>query len=128
MSKTFGATVRKLREAKKKTDPAFSLRRFAQAVDVSATFLSKAENDEGPPPGAEKVKRMAELLGEDPDELLALAGKVDPELPNIIRERPKAMADLLRMARDQGLTEGEINKVTEDLRSLRHAKEGEGED
>lgn len=127
MSKTFGATVRELREAKKRTDPAFSLRRFALAVGVSATFLSKAENDEGPPPGAEKVKRMAELLDKDPDEMLALAGKVDPELPDIIRERPRAMADLLRTARDQGLTEDEINRITKDLRSRRRAKEGGSE-
>lgn len=127
MSKTFGAVVRELREAKKTTDPAFSLRRFAQAVGLSAAFLSKTENDEGPPPGAEKVKKIAELLEKDPDELLALAGKVDPELPNIIREKPRAMADLLRTARDQGLTEKEINRVTKDLRSRRRAKDGESE-
>lgn len=117
MTETFGARVRGLREAKKAEDPAFSLRRFAQAVGVSATFLSRAENDEGPPPGAEKIKRMAELLGEDPDELLALAGKVDPELPEIIRGRPSAMADLLRTARDQGLTEEEIRGVADELRT-----------
>jgi transcriptional regulator with XRE-family HTH domain len=126
MSGEFGARVRELREAKKAKDPAFSLRRFALAVGVSATFLSRAENGEGPPPGAEKVKRMAELLGEDPDELLALAGKVDPDLPEIIRGRPKAMADLLRTARDQGLTEEEIRGVTEGLRSRRRAGEGDG--
>lgn len=124
MTETFGARVRRLRQAKKVSDPAFSLRRFAQAVDLSATFLSRAENDEGPPPGAEKVKRMAELLGEDPDELLALAGKVDPDLPEIIRRRPRAMADLLRTARDQGLTEEEIRGVTEGLKLRRSREEG----
>lgn len=117
MTETFGARVRGLREAKKAEDPTFSLRRFAQAVGLSATFLSRAENDEGPPPGAEKIKRMAELLGENPDELLALAGKVDPELPEIIRGRPRAMADLLRTARDQGLTEEEIRGVADELRT-----------
>src|SRR5215210_444958 len=115
MTETFGARVRKLREAKKATNPAFSLRRFAQEVGVSATFLSRAENDQGPPPGAEKVKKMAELLGENPDELLALADKVDPELPEIIREKPRAMADLLRTVRDQELTDEEIREVTEGL-------------
>ena len=126
MTETFGARVRRLREAKKASDPAFSLRRFAQAVGVSATFLSRVENNEGPPPGAEKVKRMAELLDENPDELLALAGKVDPELPEIIRRRPRAMADLLRTARDQGLTEEEIRGVTKRLKSRESWEEGRG--
>lgn len=124
MTETFGARVRELREAKKATDPAYSLRRFAQAVGVSATFLSRAENGQGPPPSAEKVMKMAALLGEDPDELLALAGKVDPELPEIIRGRPRAMADLLRTARDQGLTDEEIRKMTQELRSWRSTREG----
>jgi len=124
LTETFGARVRELREAKKATDPAYSLRRFAQAVGVSATFLSRAENGQGPPPSAEKVMKMAALLGEDPDELLALAGKVDPELPEIIRGRPRAMADLLRTARDQGLTDEEIRKMTQELRSWRSTREG----
>jgi HTH-type transcriptional regulator, competence development regulator len=124
MTETFGARVRELREAKKASDPHFSLRRFAHAVGVSATFLSRVENNQGPPPSAEKVKKMAALLGEDPDELLALAGKVDPELPEIIRRRPRAMADLLRTARDQGLTDEEIRKMTEGLRLRRSAREG----
>jgi HTH-type transcriptional regulator, competence development regulator len=127
MSEEFGKRVRELREAKKRTDPEFSLRRFAQAVGVSATFLSRMENGDAPPPSAEKVIRIAKLLGEDGDELLALAGKVDPELPRIIRRRPRAMADLLRTARDEGLTEEEILEVTQGLRSRRRKKDGGSE-
>ncbi len=124
MNEEFGRRVRELREDKKVTDPNFSLRRFAQAVCLSATFVSRMENGEARPPGAEKVKRMADLLGANADELLALAGKVDPELPEIIRRRPRAMADLLRTARDQGLTEEEIRKVTEELKSRRRGGGG----
>jgi transcriptional regulator with XRE-family HTH domain len=127
MKQEFGKRVRELREAKKRTDPSFSLRRFAQAVDVSATFLSRVENGEAPPPKAEKVKKMAELLDADPDELLALAGKVDPELPGIILESPRAMADLLRTARDEGLSDEEIRRVTEELRSRGRREDGRRE-
>src|ERR671939_383934 len=95
----FGQRVRELREARRKTDPDFSLRRFALAVGISAAFLSKVETGEAPPPKAEKIKKMAELLDANADELLALAGKVDPILPQIIREQPK-MADFLRTARE----------------------------
>jgi transcriptional regulator with XRE-family HTH domain len=112
----FGRKIRDLREAKRSTDPRFSLRQFAEAVGVSATFLSKMETGEFAPPKAEKIKKMAELLGVDADELLALAGKVDPELGAIIREQPAAMADFLRTAREKGLTEDDIQKLTEEIR------------
>lgn len=112
----FGRRVRELREAKKKTNPTFSLRRFAQAVGVSATFQSKIENGESPPPSVDKIKRMASLLETDADELLALAGKVDPDLPAIIREMPRAMADFLRTAREAGLTDDDIRRLTNDIK------------
>lgn len=127
MTEEFGRRVRELREAKKATDPSFSLRRFAREVGVSATFLSRVENGESPPPSAENVKRMAVLLGDDPDELLALAGKVDPELPEIIRQQPKIMADFLRTARDRGLTDEEIRSITRELASRRREEDGRRE-
>ena len=96
----FGMLIRRLREEKKKSNPAFSLRRFAQTVGISATFLSKVETGEFNPPAQDKIKEMARLLEIDSDELLALAGKVDPDLPKIIQEQPKAMADFLRTTRD----------------------------
>ncbi len=105
MSKELGEKIRQLREAKKATNPAFSLRRFANAVGVSATFLSKVETGESLPPSADKIKIIAELLETDADELLALAGKVDPRLPEIIREQPRAVADLLRTVQEAGLNE-----------------------
>ncbi len=110
----FGKRIRELREAKKKDDPAFSLRKFGEAVGLSPTFLSKLENGEMNPPKAEKIKKMAELLGVDADELLALAGKVSPDLPEIIQKKPVAMADLLRTAK--GLSEEEIREITEQIR------------
>jgi len=118
----FGKRIRKLREERKKVDPQFSLRRFAETVGISATFLSKVETGEFDPPAPDKIKRMAELLGEDPDELLALAGRVDPELPEIIREQPKAMADFLRTARDASVSDEQIEAFTQMLRTMNKGK------
>jgi transcriptional regulator with XRE-family HTH domain len=115
-NRAFGRRVRELREAKKRTDPKYSLRQFAQTVGISATFLSKIETGEFNPPAPDKIKKMAELLGVDSDELLALAGKVDPELPEIIRDQPSAMADFLRMAREKNLSEDDIRALTERIR------------
>jgi transcriptional regulator with XRE-family HTH domain len=113
----FGQRIRELREAKKKTDPSFSLRRFADFIGVSAAFLSKVEMGEALPPKAENIIKMAEGLGVNADELLALAGKVDPMLPEIIREQPKAMADFLRTAREAKLTDDQLEKLTERLKA-----------
>jgi HTH-type transcriptional regulator, competence development regulator len=45
------------------------------------------------------VRRIAEILDRDSDELLALAGRVASDLTDIIRQRPREMADFLRAAK-----------------------------
>lgn len=112
----FGQRIRNLREAKKAVDPTFSLRQFALKVGISATFLSKIETGEFDPPKAEHIKTMAELLDVDADELLALANKTDPELEEIIKTEPKAMADLLRAARARGLTADDLARITRNMK------------
>lgn len=112
----FGRRIRELREQRKTDDPRFSLRKFAQAVGISPTFLSKIEMGEFAPPAPERIKKMAELLGIDADDLLAMAGKMDPDLSEIIKDQPRAMADFLRTARDTGLTEEELRQITEKMR------------
>jgi len=116
----FGNLLRALREAKRTTDPTFSLRQFAERVDISATFLSKVERGEFDPPAADKIIRMAQLLGFDPDELLAHAGRVDPELNSIIRKRPKALAEFLRTANEHDLSAEDIAALTRTIRDRKH--------
>src|SRR3954467_10312718 len=101
----FGATVRELREEKR-----ISLRQFARMVGVSATYLSKIERDELPPPAEPRVKEIARLLDQDPDELLALAGKVASDLNEIIRNRPRETASFLRST--SGLSGRELEQLT----------------
>ena len=113
----FGKRIRDLREAKLKANSKFTLRQFATAVGISPTFQSKVERGEFDPPAADKIIRMAQLLSVDADELLALADKVDPELDEIIKEQPTALADLLRAAR--GMSEEELRKLTEQARKLK---------
>ena len=112
----FGRKIRQLREAKKRSDPNYSLRKFAQAIGVSATFLSRMETGDFDPPAPERIKKMAELLDVNPDELLALADKTDPDLQKIIKVLPEAMADFLRTARDVKISETELRKITTRLR------------
>jgi hypothetical protein len=74
------------------------------------------ENGEFDPPKAEHIIKMAELLEVDADELLALVNRTDPELEEIIKSEPRAMADLLRTARDRGLTAEDLERITRNMK------------
>src|SRR5262245_38999037 len=96
----FGGFIRQRREQLFATDPRFSLRRVAAEVDVEPSYLSKIERGEQPPPSEKTIVALARALGEDPDVLLALAGKVSQELQAIIRKRPALFAQLIRELKD----------------------------
>ncbi|MEG2000550.1 MAG: helix-turn-helix transcriptional regulator [Evtepia sp.] len=108
-SKELGGRIRQLREAKRDKDPAnFSGRQFSIFLEISPTYLSKIETGELPA-SAELLKKMAARLDTDVDDLLALANKFDPELEDIIMEKPKVMATFLRTA--SGMTQDQLSKV-----------------
>jgi transcriptional regulator with XRE-family HTH domain len=93
---TYGQFIRECRETLRKTDPSYSVRQVAQRIGVEPAYLSKIERDEVSPPSEEKIRGLARELGEDPDVLLAMAGKVSSDLLAIIRKRPQLFADLIR--------------------------------
>src|SRR5678815_3236921 len=90
---TFGQRIRDLRTKKR-----ISLRKFSEMLSISPTYLSKIERDEFNPPSEDKVRLMATLLEENPDELLGLAGRLSSDLSGIVQKNPKDMADFLRAA------------------------------
>ena len=96
----FGDYVRSARSALAEGDVRFSLRQVAQRVGVEPAYLSKVERGLVPPPSEATIVRLATDLGEDPDVLLALAGKVSSDLQAIILRRPRQFADLIRQLRD----------------------------
>jgi len=92
----FGDYIRKRREELRQRDRRFSVRQLAQRIDVEPSYLSKVERGETPPPSEAKILLLAKELGEDPDMLLALAGKVSSDLQEVIRRRPQLFAELIR--------------------------------
>jgi transcriptional regulator with XRE-family HTH domain len=102
--KKFGALVRREREARE-----IGLREMAKMIGVSPTYMSKVERDEFPPPAEDKVRKIAEIIGRDPDELLALAGRVSSDLSDIIKHQPVELAALLRTAK--GLKADDIARL-----------------
>lgn len=114
MSEEFGSYVRERREARRKDDASFSLRRLAARIGVEPSYLSKVERGIESPPSEEKVRALAVELSEDPDVLLALAGKVSSDLLAVIRRRPQLLGELLRELRD--LPDHAILRVVREVR------------
>ncbi|MBT7067750.1 MAG: helix-turn-helix transcriptional regulator [Verrucomicrobia bacterium] len=100
MSDAFGQYLRKRREELLKGSPDFTVRKVAGRLGIQPSYVSKVERCEVPPPSEATILRWAEELGEDPDVLLALAGKVSAELRDVIVKRPKVFAQLLRELKD----------------------------
>ena len=96
----FGGIVKEVRERLRREDRRFSLRQVALRVGIEPAYLSKIERGQVPPPSEATTVRLAEELGQDPDVLLALAGKVSGDLQAIIRKRPKLFAELIRQLKE----------------------------
>ena len=100
----FGELVRGKRVGKE-----IGLREMAKMIGVSPTYLSKVERDEFPPPSEDKVRKIAEIIGCDADELLARAGRVSSDLSEIIKQHPRELAALLRTTK--GLSADAVTKL-----------------
>ena len=102
----FGAFIRRQREAKE-----LGLREMAKMIEVSPTYLSKCERDEFPPPAEDKVRKIANIIGCDVDDLLARANRVSAEITDIIKRHPVELAALLRTTK--GLTADDITRLAQ---------------
>jgi transcriptional regulator with XRE-family HTH domain len=94
--KEFGQYIRDRRLAMNERAGGYSVRKTAALIDVQFSYLSKVERGAVAPPSEATIKRLAAVLEEDPDMLLALAGKVSEDLRNVILKRPLLFAELLR--------------------------------
>jgi len=86
----FGEILRQLRGQKN-----LGIKRLAPELGVSYTYLSKLENNDIRP-SEELVERIAQYFGYDKDRLLLSAGKVPPEILEILREHPDDAIAFLR--------------------------------
>ena len=91
-----GNYLREKRERLRQTDRSYSLRQVAQRIGVEPAYLSKIERGDVAPPSEATTVKLARELGEDPDVLLAMGGKVSSDLQEIIRKRPQLFAELIR--------------------------------
>jgi len=68
-------------------------------IGISPTYLSKVERGEMPPPSERQVIALADILGQDKDVFLGIAGRIPSDLPAIIQRNPGKYAALLRAVR-----------------------------
>jgi HTH-type transcriptional regulator, competence development regulator len=117
---TFGERVRELRKAKN-----LSQRELADAVanrfpaedrrGFDFTYLSKIENGKSAPPSIATIQLLAQVLGADEHELIALAGKGSPGFGEILKESGAARA-FYRSALNAELSEADWEKLLQELK------------
>ncbi|MFC1678683.1 helix-turn-helix domain-containing protein [Elusimicrobiota bacterium] len=93
---TFGSYIRRNRESLYLKDRKYSVRQVAARIGVQPSYLSKVERGEQSPPSEATILKLAKDLGQDPDVLLALGGKISSDLKGIISKRPKLFGQLIR--------------------------------
>ncbi len=113
MAKSFGETIREMREAQ-----GLGLRVAAEQLSISPAYLSRIERGRERPPSSEIIKRMAMLFGGDPDVLFRLAESTDPDLMNYINHVPN-LAEFLRTARALKLDAKDFANLIVDVKRKR---------
>ena len=101
----FGPLLRDLRKQQRLTQ-----QQLADAVGVDFTYISKVENGRVAPPSEETLRKIASALRADPEELLAQAGKVGPELKDAAAAEPQ-LALLLRTIGKKQLTPEQYRRM-----------------
>ena len=113
MARSFGETVREMREAQE-----MGLRVAANRLGISPAYLSRIERGRERPPKPDLVKRMATLLGGCPDLLFRLADSTDPDLAEYIHFTPN-VPEFLRTAKTMGLTSEDFEVLIEEVKRRR---------
>ena len=113
MSDTFGDTLREYRRT-----AGISQRELAQKANLDFSYISKIENGRVPPPSADTIVVICNILNVRPEEMLALTGKIPSGVQADI-STSKAAQEFLRSAKDMKLSEAEWSKITKSLKDLR---------
>ena len=112
-NKTFGQTLKEIRRNKDVTQ-----RQLATDVGVDFSYISKIENNRMPPPAADTIVKICDVLGVSPDDLLAMTGKMPTPIKEAISDKPAAQ-QFLREAQTMTLTDDEWSVLTQQLKKLR---------
>lgn len=110
---TFSDRLKALR-----TDKHMGIRELGRAVDVTGMHISNLEKRKSAP-SSDLVRKLAEVLDANVDELLYLADQVDPEVVDVIHGNPLTVPSFLRSAKNLTPEQWEklqkqVDKMTKD--------------
>jgi transcriptional regulator with XRE-family HTH domain len=113
---TVGEVIRKARVADGR-----SLREFAKALGITPSYQSDIENDRRVP-SEEVLKKTAELLSLNYEELMALAGRFGEDAERYLRRHPTAGA-LFRKLSETNASEDVLRKMLREAEEFERKKE-----
>ena len=116
MIRTFGETIREMRQAQR-----MGLRAAADRIGISPAYLSRIERGKERPPRPDLVKRLATLLGGDSDLLFRLAESTDPDLAEYVHSIPN-VPEFLRTAKAMNLTSEDFATLIEEMKQRRSSE------
>ena len=106
---TFGQTVKRLRKAQRITQL-----ELADKIGIDFTYVSKIENDRTlRAPAESTIRKLAEVLGADSEELILLANKIPQDLHKTIVQEPLAVDFLRAVPKFNDNDREEIRKLIE---------------
>jgi HTH-type transcriptional regulator, competence development regulator len=99
----FGERIKSVRQ-----ELGIGLREAATKLSISAAYLSRIENGQEPRQPTEKIiQRISDLLEEDFDELMYLAGRVAEDVAEVVKCDPQ-MPAFLRNVREKNVSAAEL--------------------
>ena len=113
MNKTFGQLLKELRRAK-----SISQRDLANQVGVDFTYISKIENDRLPPPSAQTIEKICDVLEVPQEILLSYSGKVSDEIKAMITSSPEVV-QFLKEVKELNLTSSDWKKLSTQLKQFK---------
>jgi len=113
---TFGESLRAIRKQK-----GISQLQLATKTGIHFTYVSKIERNLVPPPAADTIVRLCNILEVPPEELLVLAQKTPNGFIKAISSNRSAL-EFVRHAQSMSLSDDEWQKLTGELKRLRNRK------
>ncbi|MCJ7578871.1 MAG: helix-turn-helix domain-containing protein [candidate division Zixibacteria bacterium] len=112
--RSFGEKIAQLRNKK-----GWTIREFAKRImkedgePMSPSYLCDIEQGRRKPPALEVIRRMAELLDADFDDLMVSAHRTPPDIKQLVQEN-KMLRRVLKRAKDTGFKDWkEVEKLIE---------------
>jgi HTH-type transcriptional regulator, competence development regulator len=109
---TFGAFIKAARIKAR-----ISQRDLADRAGIDFTYLSKIENDKMAPPSEETIRKIADVLGEEPETLIILADKIPSNYKEVLQSSPTVPMLLRTISQLSNTSKEALLKKAEDLRS-----------